>query len=52
MDFACLAACQHNQTYKLATYKLDRNDHSAYVTAAADMQHAMYTWSHGLSAGT
>lgn len=27
-----------------AMYKLDRDDHSAYVTAAANMEYAMHTW--------
>ncbi len=35
-----------------AIYKLDRSNDGAYVTAAADMQHAMYTWSHGSSPET
>ena len=42
---ACLLICQHSWlvVYELATYKLDRDKQSAYVTAAAKMQHARYT---------
>lgn len=30
--------------YELATYKLDRDNQSAYVTAAANMQHAQHPY--------